>query len=223
MGVKIKQEKGAGAPEVEDGITDAVFTGVIAESHPDWVGTGKFGYDDGERWRWMFTPLDASGAVMYGEDEKPIELKKLTTQTANSPRANAYQIVQALMTKPEFTAFTDEQEFDADDLVGRPCQIIVRHNDNGWPEVESITPPRKGMTAPVVEKTAAVEDSGEGEDDEEAALAKQIAAAKAKKAAAAKNTVGPTKAEQKAAVDAEAKAKRIADAKAALAALEEED
>ena len=70
MGFELKNTPSASAPSnVEAGLVPARFDGFAYESHPEWAGDGKFGYDDGRRLTWGFTLTDADGTVLYDEGD----------------------------------------------------------------------------------------------------------------------------------------------------------
>ena len=192
MGVQISNTS-ATAPEFEDGLQEARFDGLSAESHPEWATeNGKYGKDDGERLRFDFTAFDGK-EILYVENGKgetvPFEINALTsTAMGKNSRFTAY--MSGILTASEQALIKAGQTVDSDSINGRMVLLVLSHNENGWPKVDAVIPakPVKGAKAKPVAAAVAAEpvDQATATDasGDEEALAAAIAAAKAKKLAA---------------------------------------
>jgi hypothetical protein len=157
--------KAATAPNVEDGIYDAIFLGADAKR----VKGGEFVKDkeNGDpKLEWNFKLFDDDGAVVRNDNEesddfgKPVIVSKLTSTSfniASKTTPGAVKMLKALLTAGEFAAFengegTPDSEVDTNDggLLNRKCQVEVYTNDNGWPGVGNVLPARKPKKSKVV-------------------------------------------------------------------------
>lgn len=151
MGVIFTPTASASAPTgVEAGIVDAWFVGVEQESHPEWAGPGKFGKNDtGERFNFGFLLAGEDGEPLY-EDGEQVTVEKLTGTNLNPTSKTvpaAVKVLKGLLTQVEFAQFAAGKAPDSDDLIGRPCQLIISIKENGWPNVDDVLPARKGFKA----------------------------------------------------------------------------
>jgi len=147
MGIIIQQELGAGAPEIDDGMFDARFDGISAESHPDWAGPNKFGgVDDGERWRWDFTIFE-DGKPVFDEGGDPLEVSTLTNQSVGK-KSNGYALFKGILTSGELALIDAGEPIDTSALEGRMCQVVVVHNEKGWPKVSAVLPVKGTVRKP---------------------------------------------------------------------------
>lgn len=139
MGVII-QQAAANIPEVADGLTLARFDGMAIEAHPDWATpSDRFGKpDDGNRIRFNFTILDDDGAVVY-EDGEPVEVNVLT-RVFFGPKSTTYALLKGILTPAELALVDAQQPVDSDSLVGRIVNIVISHNEKGYPGVDSVVP-----------------------------------------------------------------------------------
>lgn len=144
-------KKGAGAPDVEDGLALWRFDDLKLKEHPDWAGTDKFGKDDdGQRYHFEGTILSESGEVIYatvaGEPTgDPLELEA-TTRTATGEKSNFRAILAGILTAAELAAWdaaTEDAPFDGAAAQGRVINIKVEHNKGGWPFVAQTIGPAK--------------------------------------------------------------------------------
>ena len=129
MAIQFKaSSKSADAPEIDDGVYPALFKG-ISEKVLD-----KSQYGNGEVWIWR-------GEVNDGGDL--IDLEMMTSRSLNitsKTTPKAVKNLKGLLTKPEWAGFLEGEGFDAADLLDRPCQVEVIHNDNGWPQIAAFMP-----------------------------------------------------------------------------------
>lgn len=141
MGLKLSGSSTSGTPPpFEEGMQDAIFKGVRA----DVIEKSQY---DPEVFIWVFHVKDADGKVLYDEGE-PIEFEKVTSRSTNTKSKTtpgAVKVLKALMTKEEFVRFENEDEIDADDLLDRPCQVVIFKKDSGWPGIDDVLMPRKGQ------------------------------------------------------------------------------
>ncbi len=148
MGFIINNTPSAGAPQgIEAGLVPARFDGLKQQSHPDWAGEGKFGYDDGERIHWAFTLVDEANAVLY-DDGDPIEVEAVNGTNLNTKSDKSKNAAWLKAISPEaFAAVDAGNSFDADKLIGAPCMLLLSIKDNGWPKVENVLPPTRQQKA----------------------------------------------------------------------------
>ena len=137
--------KAAEAPDVENGVYDAKFSGITTK----FISGGDYG--DGERFVWSFTLLDDNGAVIYHKGD-PLEIEQLTSLSTNTksrtvPRA--VRNLKALLTAEEYALFEMGEGVDAAALLDRPCQIEIGTSDSGWPKIVNVLPPRRKRRAGV--------------------------------------------------------------------------
>ena len=143
MGFEIKNTPPASAPNVEGGLVPARFDGFSQQSHPDWAGPGKFGYDDGERLHWAFTLTTDAGEVIYDEGDA-IEVEAINGVNLNTKSDKSKNAQWLKNLSPEaFAAVDAGKGFDADKLVGLPCMLLLEIKENGWPKVVNVLPARK--------------------------------------------------------------------------------
>ena len=155
MGFDIINTPSATAPSnLEAGLVPARFDGFSQESHPEWAGDGKFGYDDGERLRWDFTLVDANGEPITkqvaGEDVyeegDPVELtvNALNGTNLNTKSDKSKNALWLKALSPEaFAAVDAGKGFASDKLVGLPCMLLIEIKENGWPKVTNVLPAMK--------------------------------------------------------------------------------
>lgn len=150
MGFDFLPQFNAGdVPDVEDGMTDALFLGVRLVEHPDWaVESDRFGKpDDGKRLHFSFVLVDEEGAEIYPEEgEKPVELE-LKTRTASGERSNTYAAMKGILTAPELAAWQAGAAPKAEALDRRPVQLVISHNEKGYPNIDQVLPGRKALIA----------------------------------------------------------------------------
>lgn len=135
-------------PNVEDGMTDALFLGVRLVEHPDWAGKDKFGNDDdGKRLHFGFVLCDEDGAELYDDEGvKPVELE-LKTRNFTGERSNTYAAMKGIMTAAELAGWQAGQAPKAEALNRRPVQLVISHNPKGYPQIDSVLPGRKPLIA----------------------------------------------------------------------------
>lgn len=146
MGLKVAAtSKSAEAPDIDAGMYDARFEGVIAKE----LEKSQF---DPEVYVWTFTLFEANpdtGKVepIYMEDDpEPLTVDRITSRSTNTKsktEPGAVKVLKALMSDEEFTAFVNEEESDTDDLIGRMVQVQVVIKENGWPTVETVLPAKR--------------------------------------------------------------------------------
>jgi hypothetical protein len=86
---------------------------------------------DGEpsvRLRWTFAIEDGSDATVPA-----------FTSTSTGDRSTARKYVTALLGP----VGAETRELRKRDLIGRLCQVIIAHNDRGYPKVESVLAPKR--------------------------------------------------------------------------------
>jgi len=132
----------ASAPKVDDGLALWRFNDVQLRQHDDWaVDKDQYGNpDDGRRFHFIGTLVDADHDPIYGDDGDPIEIDKLT-RTATGKRSGFRAVMEGLLTPQEFQAFlasTAEAPFNATSVRGRVYNIKVGHSGSGWPNVSDI-------------------------------------------------------------------------------------
>lgn len=138
-------------PDIELGFNDAKLTGVT----PTYIPGGLYGEgfttkdalgNDVNRFRWVFTLVDADGATLYDEGD-PITVDCITGLQFFAKAKNLskqVRIMKALLTPEEFAGWQDGRGVPGlADLVGRPVQVEVGMNDRGYPTVASVIAPRK--------------------------------------------------------------------------------
>ena len=136
--------KAAEAPNVEEGMYDARFTGVSSKR----VKGGLYTKDteNGDlKLEWGFQLLDDEGADLYDEGD-PLTLSKLTGigfNIASKTVPQEVRVLKALSTPAEFASFEAGEGVDEEALVGRTCQVEVFVKENGWPGIGNVIPARK--------------------------------------------------------------------------------
>lgn len=133
---------GAGAPDVEDGLALWRFDDIRLVEHEDWaVERDNYGNkDDGRRYHFIGTLVDAGHEEIVGDDGDPIELERLT-RTATGKRSGFRAVMEGLLSPAEFQSFltaTTDAPFDGAKVRGRVYNIKVSHSTGGWPHVEDI-------------------------------------------------------------------------------------
>lgn len=128
----------ASAPDIEGGIHDARFDGVVAKVIKD----SPF---DPNVFEWKFTIFE-DGAVVYSEGE-PLEVTGLTSRSMNLKSKTVPRVVQylkAILTTEEYATFeAGETQLDAEALEGRMVQVILKIKDTGWPTVDNVLPVKR--------------------------------------------------------------------------------
>ena len=131
--------KAAEAPNVEEGMYDALFTGVSSKR----VKGGLYTKDteNGDlKLEWGFQLLDDDGNELYDEGD-PVELTKLTGTGFNIASKTVPQevrVLKALLTPAEFASFEAGEGVDEESLKGRKCQVEVFVKENGWPGIGNV-------------------------------------------------------------------------------------
>jgi hypothetical protein len=156
--------KGAGAPEIEDGLALGRFDDLRLVPHDDWAGTDQYGNpDDGQRFHFMFTMVEPDGAVIYavvnGENTgDPLELEGLT-RTATGKKSNFRKFLAGILTPAEMTAWdnqTEEDPYDFSAVQHRIVNVVVAHSEkSGWPNIAGTVGPAKIKAAPAKKKSKA--------------------------------------------------------------------
>jgi hypothetical protein len=150
MGVQISRSS-ATAPEFDDGVVDARIDNIAQESHPEWATeNGKFGKDDGERIGFNFTVMDsndpAKAEPILVEDGKgelvPFRVNKLTS-TAMGKNSNFTATMAGILTATEKALIEAGETVDSDAVNGRFVQLVLSHNENGWPKIDAVIPAKK--------------------------------------------------------------------------------
>lgn len=156
-------------PDVEDGIYDAVLLSIGTK----YVTGGKFGdgftTDDDEgnkvnRFTWNFGLRDDNGDPLFDEEsDEAIEVDMLTgLQFFAKAKNQSKQVraMKALMTGREFESWVNGDEAPTQaELIGRPCQVEIGTNENGYPRVNNVLPARKARAS---RRAAATDEADEG-------------------------------------------------------------
>lgn len=139
---------GSGAPEVDEGLTLLRFDDLVLKEHPDWATeSDKFGKsDDGQRYHFVFTVLDESRQVVYGDDGDEINVEAVT-RTATGAKSNFAAHMKGLLTPSEFALWSANQPFDGSVLPGRVVMGNIENNKSGWPQVAAVLPAPKAKKA----------------------------------------------------------------------------
>ena len=144
--------KAAEAPNVEEGMFDAILIGVTAKR----VKGGQYTRDTERgdpKLEWGFNLLDEDGNVVY-DDGDPVEVSKLTGTGFNIASKTVPQevrMLKALLTKAELAAFEagegtpDDAVQAPEGLLGRKVQVEVFVKENGWPGIGNVVAPRGGQ------------------------------------------------------------------------------
>ncbi len=138
----------AGAPDIEAGIYDAKFVGVVAKAVDSQFSTtvkDANGKDVPNSYEWAFALLDDTGAELY-DDGDPVEVTRLTSMNMNivsKTVPGAVKVLKAILTAGEYAAFESGVAPDSDAMIGRLCQVEVVIKDSGWPGVAQVLPARK--------------------------------------------------------------------------------
>ena len=144
-------KKGAGAPEIDDGLALWRFDDLVLKPHPDWAGVDQFGKDDdGQRFHFIGTVVEPDGSTVYsvvGGDNTgdPLELEAMT-RTATGEKSNFRAILSGILTPAELTAWdgaTEEEPFDGSAAQGRVINVKVAHNKSKWPYIGATIGPSK--------------------------------------------------------------------------------
>lgn len=153
--------KGAGAPEFEDGLAKGRFDDLRLVPHPDWAGTDSFGNpDDGNRFHFVFTMVEPDGTVIYevvdGEPTGEQLVLDLLTRTATGKKSGFRAALSGILTTAEMAAWdaqTEENPYDFVAVQHRIIDVKVGHSKSGWPHIAETIAPSK--TGPVAKKTKA--------------------------------------------------------------------
>jgi hypothetical protein len=141
VGVQINKSS-ATAPEFEDNVYDARLDNIVQESHPEWATeSGKYGPDDGERIGFNFTLFDGEDMI-YREDGKPFTVNKLTSTSMGSNSKFA-ATMSGILTPVEKALIEAGETVDSDTINGRRVQLVLSHNESGWPKIDAIIPAKK--------------------------------------------------------------------------------
>jgi hypothetical protein len=154
--VTIQQSAGGDAPEFEDGIFAGKFDSL--ESKPEMFkpGEGKYGYDDGNRWRYNFTAFDPDGNF-------PVNF--LVANLSTHENSKNYMILKGILTKAELRGVQEgEIVLDAEDLIGREVNMTLEHNKQQWPTIVALVHKKVVAAAPKAKAPVAVV---EDDDDDE--------------------------------------------------------
>ena len=155
--VTIQQSAGGDAPEFGDGIFAGKFDGL--ESKPEMFKPqdGKYGYDDGNRWRYNFTAFDPDGNF-------PVNF--LVANLSTHENSKNYMILKGILSKAELRGVQEgEIVLDAEDLIGREVNMTLEHNKAQWPTIVALV--RKKVVAAVAPvKAKAAVAVVEDEDDD---------------------------------------------------------
>ena len=130
--------KSADIPEVEPGLYDAKFNGVIKK----FITGGQYG--DGDRLEWTFTLLSDEGDVLYDRGE-PLTVTGLTSLNLNpqSEKAIAPKWLKAMASPEAYAGFSAGNGLNEEDILNAAVQVEVRVKANGWPYVALVLPARK--------------------------------------------------------------------------------
>lgn len=139
----------ADAPDVESGIYDATFLGVLPkaiQSDFSSIEKDKDGNEIPNSYEWRYGLLDEEFDQLYKDDGDPLEVTKLTSMNLNTTSKTvpgAVKVLKAMLTTAEYDAFLNGEAPDSDDLIGRKVQVDVQDNARGWPTIEAVLPARK--------------------------------------------------------------------------------
>ena len=126
--------KSADAPNIEAGIYDARFEGVVAKV----IEESKF---DPNAFIWSFTLLEEGTDEVLYDGGDPVTVDLVTSQSVNLTSKTvpgAIKALKALMTTKEFALFEAGETMDAEALEGRKVKLIVSIKDSGWPKAEGV-------------------------------------------------------------------------------------
>jgi hypothetical protein len=126
--------KSAEAPDIEAGIYDARFDGVVAK----YIEESKY---DPNAFIWSFTLLVEGTDEPVYDDGDPVTTDLVTSQSLNLTSKTvpgAIKALKALMSAKEFALFEAGDTPKSDDLIGRKVKAIVSIKDSGWPKVEGV-------------------------------------------------------------------------------------
>ncbi len=138
--------KAAEAPNVEEGMYDALFLGTESKR----VKGGLYTKDteNGDlKLEWNFQLLDEEGNPVYDEGDT-VELSKLTGTGFNIASKTVPQevrVLKALLTKAEYAKFEAGEGVDEEAMKGRKVQVEVFVKENGWPGIGNVIAPRGGQ------------------------------------------------------------------------------
>ena len=133
--------KAAEAPNVEEGMYDATFTGVESKR----VKGGLYTKDteNGDlKLEWGFALLDDEGNELYDEGD-PVVLSKLTGvgfNIASKTVPQEVRVLKALLTPAEFANFEAGNGLDEASL-----EVFVK--ENGWPGIGNVIAARKARSS----------------------------------------------------------------------------
>lgn len=140
--------KAAEAPNVEEGMYDALFKGTQSKR----VKGGLYTKDteNGDlKLEWAFALLDDEGEPLYDEGD-PIILAKLTGTGFNIASKTVPQevrVLKALLTPAEYAKFEAGEGTDESELIDRKVQVEVFVKENGWPGIGNVIPARKARSS----------------------------------------------------------------------------
>lgn len=155
--------KTAEAPDIEGGVYD----GKLVRIEDKVLKGGQFQKNpDGDpKLAWVFQLLDDAGEAIYasyGEEEKIVEVDKLTGTGFNTAASNTpaeVLIMKALLTGAEYAEWeAGSAEFGRDELIGRKGQVEVVFNKNGYPVIDKVIAARKARASGRATARAAVEE-----------------------------------------------------------------
>jgi hypothetical protein len=86
--------------------------------------------EDGKDWAiiWTFALEDIEGQTVDA-----------TSSESTGPRSKALPMLEALLGKAQAKEML-KTRIDRQSLIGRPCQVLIAINDNGFPKVASVLP-----------------------------------------------------------------------------------
>lgn len=116
-------------PEVDvaDGEHPAMLVG-LSLMLVNWDG------EDRERVRWDFAPQD----VPELEDGSPAMVSAWTSRNTGE-KSTARRWIAAMLGS---AAIANGVTVKAGELAGKPCRIVVVHDDKGWPKVDLVLAPK---------------------------------------------------------------------------------
>lgn len=154
MNIPAPTTSAGSAPQIEDGLYVARFNDIYHKVHTDWAtAKDKFGkVDDGGRFHFNFTLLDADGEPVLRDDaedpDETFDLEVMTRSMSSHEKSNSYAILKGILTPAEFQSWIDstpENPADLSEVANRHINVQVSHNSKGWPQIEAtLGPVKKG-------------------------------------------------------------------------------
>jgi hypothetical protein len=129
------------APDTDlvDGLYPAKFAGVAVKL----AVTSKFGTSDKYIWAFDLYEDNTFETPIYDPKGEEVTIDIMTSQSLNVESETVpagVKILKALLTPLEFEAFKNGEAPNSDDLIGRPGQLQLEINAEGWPRGKAFIP-----------------------------------------------------------------------------------